>query len=165
MPAGSLLGVVAFLDRGLLVGAVRAARWGQAGLEGVHQRLACLRLPEPLADGGVGPEILLPVRDAALLGQIAELLLIGVEGATRLDVFLGGAADAVVVGAVAWARRARATRGGVRRALRARRERSGHRDQQNRQQQEQTYWMPAARSEGWCHDALLEVTVPQGLYT
>src|SRR4029077_2215467 len=58
-----------------------------------------------------------------------------------------------------------AARGGVRRALRALRERAAKRDQQNRQQQEETYWMPAARSESWCHGTLLEVTVPQGLYT
>src|SRR5580765_7728445 len=162
--AGSPLGVVAFLDRGLLVGAVRAARRGQAALERVHQALARLGLPEPFADGGVGPEVLFPVRDAALLGQIAELLLIGVEGPARLGVFLGGAPDVVVVGGVTRARRARAARGGVRRALRARRERAAKRDQQNRQQQEQAYRMPAARSQSSCHGTLLEVTVPQELY-
>ena len=72
--------------------------------ERVHQALARLGLPEPFADGGVGPEILFPVSDAALLGQIAELLLIGVEGAARLGVGLGGAPHVVVVGAVARAR-------------------------------------------------------------
>jgi len=40
------------------------------------------RLPKPLADGGVGTEVLLPVRDAAILRQVAELLLIGVKGAS-----------------------------------------------------------------------------------
>ena len=104
MLAGSLLGVVALLDRGLLVGAVRTARRGQAVLERVHQPLARLRLPKPLADGGVGTEVLLPVRDAAILGQVAELLLIGVKGAARLGIGLGGAPDVVVVGAVARAR-------------------------------------------------------------
>src|SRR6266403_5428027 len=104
MPVGSLLGVVAFLDRGLLVGAVRTARRGQAALERVHQTLARLRLPEPLADSSVGTEVLLPVRDTAIFGQIAELLLIGVEGAARLRVVLGGAPDVVVVGGVARAR-------------------------------------------------------------
>src|SRR5215510_9311409 len=103
-------------------------------LERIHQPLARLRLPQPLADGGVGSEVLLPVRNAAIPGEIAELLLIRVEGAARLSVGLGGAPDVVIVRGVARARRARAARGGVRRALRAGRERAAKRDEQNGQQ-------------------------------
>src|SRR5262249_35154218 len=133
MPVASLLGVVPFLDRGLLVGAVRAARRRETRLERVHQPLTRLRLPEPLADGGVGTEVLLPVRHTALLGQTAKLLLVCVEGAPRLGVGLGGASDIIVVGRTARTRRARAA---LRRALRAGRERAAERDEQNRQQQE-----------------------------
>src|SRR5262252_1184036 len=117
MPAVSLLGVVPFLDRGLLVGAVRTARRGETLFERVHKPLARLRLPEPLADGGVGAEVLLPVRHPALLGEIAELLLIRVEGATRLGVGVGGASDVIEVRRVTRTRRARAARGGGRGAL------------------------------------------------
>src|SRR5215467_11898393 len=123
MPAVSLLGVVPFLDRGLLVGAVRTAGRGETLLEGVHQPLARLRLPQPLADGGVGAEVLLPVRHPTLLGEIAQSLLVRIKGAARLGILLGGAPDVIEVGGVTRTRRARAARGGVRGALRAGRER------------------------------------------
>src|SRR5262249_33809331 len=97
MPAVSLLGVVAFLDRVLLVGAVRAARRREIALERVHQPLARLRLPEPLTDGRVRTEVLLPVGHAVLFGEIAELFLVRVEGAARPGVGLGGAPDVVKV--------------------------------------------------------------------
>src|SRR5262252_1422679 len=133
MPAVSLLGVVAFLDRGLLVGAVRAARRREIALERIHQPLARLRLPEPFADGGVGTEILFPVRHPVLLGEITELLLIRVEGTAGLGVGLGGTPHVVEIGGVTRTRRARATRGGIRRALRAGRDRATQRDEQSRQ--------------------------------
>ena len=60
------------MDRGLLVGAGRTARRGETALERVPQSLARLRLPEPLVGGGVGAEVLLPVRNTAILGEIAR---------------------------------------------------------------------------------------------
>src|SRR5262249_43126486 len=63
-----LLGVVAVPDR---LGA-RRIRPGQVARVGLQLDLADLRLLETAADPLVGPEVRLPVGDAALLGQLTE---------------------------------------------------------------------------------------------
>src|SRR5262252_7319626 len=72
--------VVAVLD-GLGLGWIAA---GQVARVGVQLDLAHLRLAEPPADAVIGHRVLLPIRDAALLGQVAQPPPVILDAATGL---------------------------------------------------------------------------------